>query len=147
MGSGNLECRECGLWETASTICMAAHSPDRPLFAVVGEADRKSTRLNSSHVKISYAVFCLKKKMIYIYQSQLFSLNLYSPQPYLHSFPTRRSSDLRKTQPNNPPEEGEKRRWDRVIWSAGSAACGRRQAQSAWQRIALTALSLRSSGK
>src|SRR5690606_22410869 len=26
------------------------------------EADRKSTRLNSSHVKISYAVFCLKKK-------------------------------------------------------------------------------------
>src|SRR5690606_40116275 len=29
----------------------------------LGEAeDRKSTRLNSSHVKISYAVFCLKKK-------------------------------------------------------------------------------------
>src|SRR5690606_13299143 len=27
-----------------------------------GAADRKSTRLNSSHVKISYAVFCLKKK-------------------------------------------------------------------------------------
>src|SRR5207249_8592422 len=27
-----------------------------------GKADRKSTRLNSSHVSISYAVFCLKKK-------------------------------------------------------------------------------------
>src|SRR5204862_6787244 len=27
-----------------------------------GPADRKSTRLNSSHVEISYAVFCLKKK-------------------------------------------------------------------------------------
>src|SRR5690606_42018856 len=27
-----------------------------------GVVDRKSTRLNSSHVKISYAVFCLKKK-------------------------------------------------------------------------------------
>src|SRR5690554_7238524 len=27
-------------------------------------ADRKSTRLNSSHVRISYAVFCLKKKKI-----------------------------------------------------------------------------------
>src|SRR5690606_40848449 len=27
-----------------------------------GVEDRKSTRLNSSHVKISYAVFCLKKK-------------------------------------------------------------------------------------
>src|SRR5688572_32599500 len=28
----------------------------------VGEEDRKSTRLNSSHSQISYAVFCLKKK-------------------------------------------------------------------------------------
>src|SRR5690606_42048277 len=28
----------------------------------LNEADRKSTRLNSSHVKTSYAVFCLKKK-------------------------------------------------------------------------------------
>src|SRR5690606_40367982 len=28
-----------------------------------GIQDRKSTRLNSSHVKISYAVFCLKKKI------------------------------------------------------------------------------------
>src|SRR3712207_7761080 len=28
-------------------------------------ADRKSTRLNSSHANISYAVFCLKKKTIY----------------------------------------------------------------------------------
>src|SRR5436309_8081650 len=28
----------------------------------VTQIDRKSTRLNSSHVKISYAVFCLKKK-------------------------------------------------------------------------------------
>src|SRR5205085_6250424 len=30
--------------------------------AVLLEADRKSTRLNSSHSQISYAVFCLKKK-------------------------------------------------------------------------------------
>src|SRR3712207_8711514 len=28
----------------------------------LGEGDRKSTRLNSSHANISYAVFCLKKK-------------------------------------------------------------------------------------
>src|SRR5699024_11557194 len=34
--------------------------------ALIGE-DRKSTRLNSSHVSISYAVFCLKKKNIFIY--------------------------------------------------------------------------------
>src|SRR3989442_1806595 len=34
------------------------------VFDVIGRAgDRKSTRLNSSHVRISYAVFCLKKKM------------------------------------------------------------------------------------
>src|SRR5690606_40262028 len=31
-------------------------------FAASPAEDRKSTRLNSSHVKISYAVFCLKKK-------------------------------------------------------------------------------------
>src|SRR5256885_12516885 len=31
-------------------------------FQVVDERDRKSTRLNSSHLVISYAVFCLKKK-------------------------------------------------------------------------------------
>src|SRR3989442_4763105 len=31
-------------------------------FPVTVNRDRKSTRLNSSHVRISYAVFCLKKK-------------------------------------------------------------------------------------
>src|SRR5690554_7029727 len=36
----------------------------KPLLAVLVGADRKSTRLNSSHVRISYAVFCLKKKNI-----------------------------------------------------------------------------------
>src|SRR5690242_20858094 len=36
----------------------------RPLD--VGGVDRKSTRLNSSHMSISYAVFCLKKKKIII---------------------------------------------------------------------------------
>src|SRR5438874_5156292 len=48
--------------------------PDQPLGRLVGrgrlggrqggrpQRDRKSTRLNSSHVEISYAVFCLKKK-------------------------------------------------------------------------------------
>src|ERR1035438_10832741 len=32
------------------------------LYATESEIDRKSTRLNSSHLGISYAVFCLKKK-------------------------------------------------------------------------------------
>src|SRR5699024_11845028 len=34
---------------------------DQALDDVLARADRKSTRLNSSHVSISYAVFCLKK--------------------------------------------------------------------------------------
>src|SRR5258705_5270330 len=34
--------------------------------AAEGRTDRKSTRLNSSHLGISYAVFCLKKKKTYI---------------------------------------------------------------------------------
>src|SRR5215813_10776336 len=35
------------------------------------QTDRKSTRLNSSHVRISYAVFCLKKKKIEIVDASL----------------------------------------------------------------------------
>src|SRR3712207_7988956 len=38
--------------------------------------DRKSTRLNSSHANISYAVFCLKKKKIhFIYHTYLFFIS------------------------------------------------------------------------
>src|SRR3712207_7716261 len=40
---------------------------ERLLAATAGGArDRKSTRLNSSHANISYAVFCLKKKKIFL---------------------------------------------------------------------------------
>src|SRR2546427_9332488 len=41
-----------------------AHRRDDPERGAIGAAqrDRKSTRLNSSHSQISYAVFCLKKK-------------------------------------------------------------------------------------
>src|SRR5699024_11812427 len=50
----------------------AVQEPPEPFGCIEevqrGTADRKSTRLNSSHVSISYAVFCLKKKkkMTYI---------------------------------------------------------------------------------
>src|SRR5690625_6382117 len=44
--------------------------------------DRKSTRLNSSHVAISYAVFCLKKK-----NNNKHYLNLYSSRYLLHQNP------------------------------------------------------------
>src|SRR3989442_9801063 len=39
-----------------------AHLAPQLKKRVMAELDRKSTRLNSSHVRISYAVFCLKKK-------------------------------------------------------------------------------------
>src|SRR2546430_5784398 len=39
-----------------------AHQPRRRSGTKAGGGDRKSTRLNSSHSQISYAVFCLKKK-------------------------------------------------------------------------------------
>src|SRR3712207_8256123 len=47
--------------------------PQRPLDhrRLAKAADRKSTRLNSSHANISYAVFCLKKKHYNIYPSSL----------------------------------------------------------------------------
>src|SRR5690625_6155865 len=46
---------KCGLLGSTRTSCSAAE-----------QEDRKSTRLNSSHVAISYAVFCLKKKNIIV---------------------------------------------------------------------------------
>src|SRR3712207_6924287 len=39
-------------------------SLERNLHANAANEDRKSTRLNSSHANISYAVFCLKKKKL-----------------------------------------------------------------------------------
>src|SRR5437868_11400735 len=42
----------------ADTIFLLGHAVELTCF----DRDRKSTRLNSSHVSISYAVFCLKKK-------------------------------------------------------------------------------------
>src|SRR5215469_18194215 len=49
----------------ALPICPAPHPTSQGGLCGVsapGRPDRKSTRLNSSHVEISYAVFCLKKK-------------------------------------------------------------------------------------
>src|SRR5256885_17254624 len=55
-------------------MCLIVHRTRSPVSVLLGERfdrytlvvqtfrDRKSTRLNSSHLVISYAVFCLKKK-------------------------------------------------------------------------------------
>src|SRR5438445_6100436 len=51
------------LLERLSTTYLACNSlPNELHHNVVLKRDRKSTRLNSSHANISYAVFCLKKK-------------------------------------------------------------------------------------
>src|SRR5690606_29277040 len=49
------DCIHCG---ACTAVCQPGALQINP------DTDRKSTRLNSSHVKISYAVFCLKKKKI-----------------------------------------------------------------------------------
>src|SRR5256885_12058016 len=69
--------------ESGDVIILLLH-PDpahkTPFLVLHQRIDRKSTRLNSSHLVISYAVFCLKKKnknniinhydtILYIYQS------------------------------------------------------------------------------
>src|SRR6266496_6549370 len=50
--------------ETSSTSALSVSSTRRATLVSSSfiRRDRKSTRLNSSHVEISYAVFCLKKK-------------------------------------------------------------------------------------
>src|SRR5258708_24561077 len=48
-------------WRKRSLVTLFDVSPDK-FNEVLEVADRKSTRLNSSHQIISYAVFCLKKK-------------------------------------------------------------------------------------
>src|SRR3712207_8610867 len=63
----------------ASAHMAPKHSPLLEAGDVTGErdsdqpADRKSTRLNSSHANISYAVFCLKKKITAIANVSLLS--------------------------------------------------------------------------
>src|SRR5690242_21132772 len=57
---------QAGIFRASKRTCSSSgcshrerHAPSDP---AVNKSDRKSTRLNSSHMSISYAVFCLKKK-------------------------------------------------------------------------------------
>src|SRR5690606_39481202 len=53
-----------GTFSQPTPVTLDHELADAALYYTISEVgqDRKSTRLNSSHVKISYAVFCLKKK-------------------------------------------------------------------------------------
>src|SRR5690242_20887267 len=59
--SGKLECSTLQYFTPPSRQLLAAISQASP--PDVNDPDRKSTRLNSSHMSTAYAVFCLKKKI------------------------------------------------------------------------------------
>src|SRR5690606_41953773 len=70
VAAAQLRCeRACGARDRGRPFGRLRDADDQPLRTPVADdrvdpgpgRDRKSTRLNSSHVKISYAVFCLKK--------------------------------------------------------------------------------------
>src|SRR5215813_15486372 len=64
-GNGHLRPQN-NLGEPAAAVVSLGHAATGVIGVAghdhPGRGDRKSTRLNSSHVRISYAVFCLKKK-------------------------------------------------------------------------------------
>src|SRR5690349_20815625 len=103
---GTVPCRIIGRRDAFSSAC----APDYL------SGDRKSTRLNSSHVEISYAVFCLKKKTIHcrsaVSDACMCPCSCYGRRGHrrLDSFPTRRSSDLVR--------RGARRKWDCARWWA-----------------------------
>src|SRR5256885_5689277 len=79
LASGQLMAPEISLWASrwvaytadGKQLLVASNSGssgDGPVLFDVSTRDRKSTRLNSSHLVISYAVFCLKKKKKYIFR-------------------------------------------------------------------------------
>src|SRR5690625_6794172 len=49
-------------WLSGGSVLNTFKISDEAIKAPIGIPDRRSTRLNSSHVDISYAVFCLKKQ-------------------------------------------------------------------------------------
>src|SRR5256886_6120161 len=53
-----------GVWKRAGLAPARFHTLASTSASGASKGDRKSTRLNSSHSQISYAVFCLKKKKL-----------------------------------------------------------------------------------
>src|SRR5437773_8357821 len=79
IASGDVVTKVEGIFSGTLSYLFNAFEGDVPFSSLVRDAhwkgltepdprdeDRKSTRLNSSHITISYAVFCLKKKTIHI---------------------------------------------------------------------------------
>src|SRR5256885_11439273 len=70
-GRSDLASSDMMTMETTKRVWQARLDPRRNTPSIGIYSDRKSTRLNSSHLVISYAVFCLKKKKKYIIQIHL----------------------------------------------------------------------------
>src|SRR2546430_4090183 len=70
----------------ASSSCWAStrrrRSASLPPIELAAPRDRKSTRLNSSHRQISYAVFCLKNKTIWSVERDHATIGLYDVRAY-----------------------------------------------------------------
>src|SRR3989442_3024369 len=65
----------------ASSTCIS----ERVCASNAAKGDRKSTRLNSSHVRISYAVFCLKKKKTLTYHNSIDATHHVLSVDYVHA--------------------------------------------------------------
>src|SRR5256886_7483900 len=78
----------CNFVELAQTLEFVAKA--------IGHGDRKSTRLNSSHSQISYAVFCLKKKNMRrpALAHQVSHIARHPPRAPIHNLPPPRIHDL-----------------------------------------------------
>src|ERR1039458_6492422 len=80
-------------------VLAPGHAPKRLGDGAAFDADRKSTRLNSSHLGISYAVFCLKKKNKYFNIAKEHSAAVYSSLALLVS-QRRRRQRRRRARPD-----------------------------------------------
>src|SRR2546422_6363914 len=67
----------------SGVIMLGTLPKDNKVYLVDGQQDRKSTRLNSSHGYISYAVFCLKKKKRKSLQARVASIDTLYTSSYI----------------------------------------------------------------
>src|SRR5699024_10389126 len=85
--SGRARSRYCAAGSASSIArwrarCVVRFSDALVRASCSARKDRKSTRLNSSHVSISYAVFCLKKKKVFSAKDFLKSTMMYDNHIY-----------------------------------------------------------------
>src|SRR2546430_12680468 len=73
-------CRHCGPLEHGHQDGDCQQSTERHVRVSPWHGDRKSTRLNSSHSQISYAVFCLKKKKKVLHMRRFYTTDARAAQ-------------------------------------------------------------------